>query len=93
METSEVGRQLFFIILLIFGIGFGILYYIGHRRRWSLFYDHETKEWVFARKNSIAYQMFGDPDKWVYPTILAGIAFFCIVLIIVIGRLVFYVYR
>jgi hypothetical protein len=93
METSEVGRQLFFIILLIFGIGFGILYYIGHRRKWSLFYDHETKEWVFARKNSIAYQMLGDPDKWIYPTILAGIAFFCIVLIILIGRLVFYVYK
>lgn len=93
METLDVGRELLFITLLIFGIGFGILYYIGHRRKWSLFYDHETKEWVFARKDSIAYRMLGNPNKWIYPTILAGITFFSIILTILVVRLVLYIYR
>ena len=93
MATVDIGRELFFILFLLVGIGSGILIYVGHKRRWGIFYDHQTSEWVFRRRSSISYKLLGDPEKGVYRNVVVGIAFFTIILLVIIIRLVSYISR
>ena len=87
MKIIAFHSELFLATFLIFAIAFNILFYIGHKRKWSFFYDHETKEWVFARRNSILYEMFGDPEKHVYRIFKVGTVICCILLIMLVVRI------
>jgi len=93
METLDITRELLLILLILVGMGFGVVFYVGHKKKWGIFYDHESNEWVFRRKGTMMYELFGDPEKGVYRTVVVGTAFASIILIIIIIRLVSYIYR
>jgi hypothetical protein len=93
METLNISEYLLLIIVHLFGIVVNILYYIGHKRKWGIFFDHKTKEWIFARKYPFLYRNPSDHEKRIYIISIFGIILLSTTLIIIIIVMVLRIYR